>query len=94
MGDCKQNMDQLTAAIASHDFVQIRFYSHRIKGSAATVGATTLSGTAGQIEDWSGRAMDTDYQTLMNELCRDYHNVNVYVTKSGYLKYSAVESVY
>lgn len=92
MGDCKQNIDQLTAAVAGRDYVQIRFYSHRIKGSAATIGAMPLSGTAGQIEDWSSKSVGADYQASLIRLCADYHNIEQYATQQGYLKHAVVGS--
>lgn len=70
--ETKKNINNLDKSIQKNDLEQIRFYSHRIKGSAGTYGFSRVSLIAKNIED----IVKTNYnQELVQKLFNDLENV-------------------
>jgi len=62
--DMQQQIEQLKLAVSSTDSEKIRSLAHKIKGSAANVGAHALSGEALKIEQ---EAQNGDIQTCRQQ---------------------------
>ncbi len=67
--ETKKNMNLLNESIQRNDLEQIRFYSHRIKGSSGTYGFNKISMIAGNIEQITKTNFNKELvQALFNDL--------------------------
>jgi HPt (histidine-containing phosphotransfer) domain-containing protein len=57
---------ELAAAIARRDLKQMRYYAHRLKGSAANIGACALARQAEELESAADDGATLDHEHLVN----------------------------
>lgn len=65
-------MDELTQAARDGDLEQVDFLAHKIKGEAATLGATRLAGQAEALEDGAREEELADPEGAVEELRETY----------------------
>ncbi|MFN3605220.1 MAG: Hpt domain-containing protein [Leptonema sp. (in: bacteria)] len=82
--ETKKNINLLNESIEKNDLEKIRFYSHRIKGSAASYGINRLSILAKNLEDIIKTNQNMNLiNTLFLDLKNTFENLHiVYVNKS------------
>ena len=67
---------RLRTAVDNQESNQVSFFSHRIKGSAAIIGAKELMKLSGELEQ-AGREDDAQqFQPLMKKICQCYRQVS------------------
>lgn len=72
---------QLKRAVENRESVQVSTFSHRIKGSAAIVGASELMKLSGELEQ-AGRMNNTEqFNALLDRIHRCYQQVSEEVSR-------------
>ena len=77
--DAQRDIDQLEAALAASDSNMIAAFAHRLKGSAATVGAESLRVRAAQIEDLGRQGALQQASSRMSELRGEFDRLCSYL---------------
>ena len=70
--EAQQDIDSLEGALAGHDSAKVAALAHRLKGSAATIGAEPLRIEAAQIEGFGRQGQLQRVQNCMPDLRREF----------------------
>jgi HPt (histidine-containing phosphotransfer) domain-containing protein len=82
--DNTERMKMLSQAVEKNDANEIKFYSHSLRGAAATIGASKISELAKQLETAARDSDNSRYRPLFEELnVRFAHLIN-FLSKSNW----------
>jgi len=79
--EAQKDIDGLEAALDAHDYTKVAALAHRLKGSAATIGAESLKIEAAQIERLGRQGRLGEGQDHLSDLRREFGRVCDYMSE-------------
>ena len=79
--EAQKDIDGLEAALDAHDFTKVAMLAHRLKGSAATIGAEPMKIEAAQIERFGREGNPEQIQDHLSNLHREFERFCGYMSE-------------